>query len=309
MGGSGVNGVSEVMQQTIRRSVFCEGVGLHSGQPVSVWLRPAAPNSGIKFVKHTTAGPVWLEARIDQVSQTKLATSLGQGDLVVHTVEHLLAAVSGMGIDNLLIELTASEIPIMDGSAQPFVTAIEEAGTIRQGAPRSVCVITRPFEIRDGDGWISAAPAPRLEIHNTVEYDHPAIGRQVLEYRDGGPAVFAATLAGARTFGFLQDVEQLKASGYIQGGSLDNAVVVGTSGVVNNEGLRWPDEFVRHKTLDLLGDLTLLGLPLRGRVTAYKAGHRLHAKFVAYMAAHQDCWTVSQAAIEEFESAGVLAGK
>jgi UDP-3-O-[3-hydroxymyristoyl] N-acetylglucosamine deacetylase len=160
MGGSTVNGVSDVRQQTIRRSVFCEGIGLHSGQPVSLWLRPAPPNSGIKFVKQTPAGAVALEARIDQVSQTRLATSLGQGDLVVHTVEHLLAAVSGMGIDNLVIELSASEIPIMDGSAQPFVAAIEEAEVVTQRATRSVCAITRPFEVRDGDGWISAAPAP-----------------------------------------------------------------------------------------------------------------------------------------------------
>jgi UDP-3-O-[3-hydroxymyristoyl] N-acetylglucosamine deacetylase len=303
-----VKGFNEMRQQTIRRPVFCEGIGLHSGQSASIWLRPSPPNSGITFVKHTPAGAVRLDARIDHVSQTRLATSLGQGDLVVHTVEHLLAAVSGLGIDNLVIELTSSEIPIMDGSAQPFVAAIAEAGVVQQSATRSVCVITRPFEVRDGDGWMAAVPAGRLEIHSTVEYDHPAIGRQVFDYRDDGPEVFAATLARARTFGFLQDVEQLKASGYIQGGSLDNAVVVGTSGVVNSEGLRWPDEFVRHKTLDLLGDLALFGGPLRGRITAYKAGHRLHAKFVAHLLAHPEYWTASQTAqpaVEEFEPAQV----
>lgn len=307
-----MKGLGETRQHTIRRPVFCEGIGLHSGQPVSLWLRPAPPNSGIKFVKQTPSGSVSLEARIDQVSQTRLATSLGQGDLVVHTVEHLLAAVSGMGIDNLIIELNASEVPIMDGSARPFVVAIEQAGIASQRSARSVYTITRPFEVRDGDGWMAATPAAVLEIHNTVEYDHPAIGRQVFEYRDEGPSVFAATLAGARTFGFVQDVEHLKASGYIQGGSLDNAVVVGPNGVVNREGLRWPDEFVRHKTLDLLGDLTLLGRRLRGRITAYKAGHRLHAKFVGYMMSHPECGTVSrisEPAVEVFEAAVVLAGK
>lgn len=307
-----MKGLNEERQQTIRRPVFCAGIGLHSGEPVSLWLRPAAPNSGITFVKQTPAGAISLEARVNQVSQTRLATSLGQGDRVVHTVEHLLAAVSGMRIDNLVVELNASEIPIMDGSSQPFVVAIEEAGVVQQRAPRSICTITRPFEVRDGDGWMAAAPAAGLEIHNTVEYDHPAIGRQVFEYRDDGPSVFAATLAGARTFGFVADVEHLKASGYIQGGSLDNAVVVGPRGVVNREGLRWPDEFVRHKTLDLLGDLTLLGWPLRGRISAHKAGHRLHAKFAAYLTSHPECWTVSQAAeaaVEMFEPAGVLAGK
>lgn len=300
-----MNGVNVNRQQTIQRPVCCEGVGLHSGQPVAVWLRPAPPNSGIKFVKQTPSGVIELEAHIDQVSQTRLATSLGHGELVVHTVEHLLAAVSGMGIDNLLIELTASEIPIMDGSAQPFVAAIVEAGVVQQLAARSICVVTRPFEIRDGNGWIAVVPGACLEIHNTVEYDHPAIGRQIFEYRDDGPGVFAAMLAGARTFGFLQDVEQLKASGYIQGGSLANAVVVGMNGVMNAEGLRWPDEFVRHKTLDLLGDLVLLGRPLCAKIIAHKAGHRLHAQFVSYLAAHPEYWTLSEVAVEEFESAAV----
>lgn len=296
-----MKGIKENRQQTIGRSVFCEGVGLHSGQPVSVWLRPAPPNSGIKFGKHTPHGMAWVDARVDQVSQTRLATSLGQNGMVVHTVEHLLAATSGMGIDNLIVELTASEVPIMDGSARPFAAAIAEAGVVQQRAERSVCGVTSRFEVRDGDGWISAAPGDVLEIHNTVEYDHPAIGRQVFEYRDDGPTAFAANLAGARTFGFLEDVEQLKASGYILGGSLANAVVVGTSGVVNPEGLRWPDEFVRHKTLDLLGDLTLFGRSLRAKITAYKAGHRLHAQFVSYLAAHPEYWTLSQAALEAVE--------
>jgi UDP-3-O-[3-hydroxymyristoyl] N-acetylglucosamine deacetylase len=276
-----------------------------------LWLRPAAPDSGIRFVKHTPSGTVSLAARIEEVSETRLATSLGQGDLAVHTVEHLLAAVSGMGIDNLIIELTASEIPIMDGSSLQFVAAIAEAGVIAQRATRTVCAITHSFEVREGDGWISASPASGLELHNTVEYDHPAIGRQVFEYRDDGPATFAATLAGARTFGFVEDVEQLKASGYIQGGSLHNAVVVGADGVVNREGLRWPDEFVRHKTLDLLGDLALLGRPLRGRITAYKAGHRLHAKFVTYLTSHPECWIdlrPTQTTVEEFEPVA-FAGK
>lgn len=303
--------MNDMWQHTIQRPVSCEGIGLHSGQPVAVWLRPAAPNSGIMFVKHTPTGTVSVAARIEQVSQTRLATSLGQGTLTVQTVEHLLAAVSGMGIDNLTIELTASEIPIMDGSAQPFVAAIVEAGVVAQRVTRSICAITQLVEVREGEGWISAIPASRLEIHNTVEYDHPAIGRQVFEYRDDGPANFAATLAGARTFGFAENVEQLKASGYIRGGSLRNAVVVGEGGVINREGLRWPDEFVRHKTLDLLGDLALLGLPLRGRVTAYKAGHGLHAKFVAYLASHPEYGAISRSTqpVEEWEPAGVLAGK
>lgn len=296
-----------VWQQTIQHSVRCEGVGLHSGQPVAMWLRPAEPNTGIRFLKNTSAGHLWLDASIDEVSQTRLATSLGQGESIVHTVEHLLAAVSGMGIDNIVVELCASEIPIMDGSARPFVEAIVEAGIVSQPVARSVMVITKAFEVRDGDGWIAVEPSPRLEIHNTVEYDHAAIGRQVFEYHDSGPADFAATLAPARTFGFLRDVEQLKAAGYILGGSLDNAVVVGPSGILNPEGLRWPDEVVRHKTLDLVGDLMLLGTALCGRITAFKAGHRLHAQFMTFLMAHPECRRMRGAAPKAFEPAGVLS--
>ena len=298
---------ARVWQQTIQHSVRCEGVGLHSGQPVAVWLRPAEPNTGIRFMKNTPAGDLWLHASIDEVSQTRLATSLGQGESIVHTVEHLLAAVSGMGIDNIVVELSASEIPIMDGSARPFVEAIVEAGIVRQPVARSVMMITKAFEVRDGDGWITAEPSPRLEIHNTVEYDHAAIGRQVFEYHDNGPADFAVTLAPARTFGFLRDVEQLKAEGYILGGSLDNAVVVGPSGILNPEGLRWPDEFVRHKTLDLVGDLMLLGSAFCGRITAYKAGHRLHAQFMTFLMAHPECRRMSGVAREAFEPAGAVS--
>ncbi|MFZ5875915.1 MAG: UDP-3-O-acyl-N-acetylglucosamine deacetylase [Nitrospirota bacterium] len=296
-----------VWQQTIQHPVRCEGVGLHSGQPVSVWLHPADPDTGIRFVKKTATGDTWLHASIDEVSQTRLATSLGQGESIVHTVEHLLAAISGMGVDNIVVEVTASEIPIMDGSAKPFVEAIVEAGIVRQSAARSVMVITKAFEVRDGDGWIAAKPSSRLEIHNTVEYDHAAIGRQVFAYQDNGPADFAATLAPARTFGFLRDVEHLKAAGYILGGSLANAVVVGPSGVLNPEGLRWSDEFVRHKTLDLVGDLMLLGTALRGRITAYKAGHRLHAQFMSFLTAHPEYRQMVSAEQGAFEPAGALS--
>ncbi|MFZ5863587.1 MAG: UDP-3-O-acyl-N-acetylglucosamine deacetylase [Nitrospirota bacterium] len=298
---------ADVWQQTIQHPVRCEGVGLHSGQPVAVWLRPAEPNTGVRFVKKTPAGDSWLQASIEEVSQTRLATSLGQGGSIVHTVEHLLAAISGMGIDNIVVELSASEIPIMDGSAKPFVEAIVEAGVVRQPVARSVMVITRAFEVRDGDGWIAAEPASRLEIHNTVAYDHAVIGRQEFEYQDNGPTAFAVTLAPARTFGFLRDVEQLKASGYILGGSLDNAVVVGPAGILNPEGLRWPDEFVRHKTLDLVGDLMLLGTALCGRITAYKAGHRLHAQFMTYLMAHPECRRMIGVAQRAFEPAGAAS--
>jgi UDP-3-O-[3-hydroxymyristoyl] N-acetylglucosamine deacetylase len=268
-------------------------------------MRPAEPNTGIRFLRRTPNGNVWIAARIGHVSGTTLATTLGRGEAVVHTVEHLLAALSGLRIDNLIVELDDAEIPIMDGSAQPFAAALGEAGIVPQAAARSVFVITQSFDVYDETGRISAAPAGRLEIHNTVEYDHPAIGRQVFEYIDEGASAFLFTLAGARTFGFLRDVERLKAAGLILGGTLDNAVVVGPEGVLNAEGLRWTDEFVRHKTLDLLGDLALLGGGLRGRLTAYKAGHALHSKFVAYLEAHPEVWTTRLAEVDEPVPAGL----
>ncbi|MBI3607682.1 MAG: UDP-3-O-[3-hydroxymyristoyl] N-acetylglucosamine deacetylase [Nitrospirae bacterium] len=298
-----MDGFQAASQQTIGRVVSCEGIGLHSGRQVSIRLCPAEPNTGIRFLRRTQTGDVWIDARIGQVSGTTLATSLGRGEKVVHTVEHLLAAASGLRLDNLVVELDADEIPIMDGSARPFADALLGAGIASQAAPRSVFVVTAPFEVRDGAGWISVVPSSRLEVYNTVEYDHPAIGRQVFGYIDDGPSTFVESLAGARTFGFLRDVERLKAAGLIQGGSLDNAVVVGATGVLNEEGLRWDDEFVRHKTLDLLGDLALLGGTMRGRITAFKAGHGLHSKFVAYMTAHPEVWQVQIADCEATISA------
>ena len=291
-------------QHTIRRAVACEGIGLHSGRRVSIRLQPAEPHTGVRFLRRTATGDVWIEARVDRVSGTTLATTLGRGATVVHTVEHLLAAVSGLRIDNLVVELDDEEIPIMDGSARPFVDVLRAAEVVSQAAPRSVFVVTGRFEVRDDTGWIAAEPAPRLEIHNTVEYDHPAVGRQVLEYVDEGPSSFIEQLAGARTFGFLRDVERLKAEGLIHGGSLENAVVVGPHGVINEEGLRWNDEFVRHKTLDLLGDLALLGGGVRGRITAFKAGHALHSKFVAHLATHPGMRTLQLVEVEEPVSAG-----
>lgn len=293
-----MDGFQATSQQTIGRVVSCDGIGLHSGRQVSIRLCPAEPNTGIRFLRRTQTGDLWIDARIGQVSGTTLATSLGRGEKVVHTVEHLLAAASGLRLDNLVVELDAEEIPIMDGSARPFAEALLGAGIVLQAVPRSVFVVTTPFEVCEGAGWISVVPASRLEVHNTVEYDHPVIGRQAFEYIDEGPSTFVETLAGARTFGFLRDVERLKADGLIQGGGLDNAVVVGANGVLNEEGLRWNDEFVRHKTLDLLGDLALLGGMMRGRITAFKAGHALHSKFVAYMAAHPEVWTVRLADCE-----------
>ena len=276
-------------QQTIRTPVSCEGIGLHSGRSVSLRLFPAEADSGIRFrVRAEASGFDEIEARIDLVRETSFATTIGRGSQFVQTVEHLLAAASGLRIDNLLVELDAPEVPILDGSARPFAELLAHAGVRRQPAPRTAWSVTKSFTVRDETGWIEATPAPRLEVENTVDYDHPAIGRQTFTYTDDGPETFLEELAGARTFGFLEDIDRLKAAGLIKGGSLDNALVIGPDGVLNPGGFRWSDECVRHKVLDLLGDLSLLGKPLNGRIRAFKAGHTLHAKFVTYLAAHPE---------------------
>jgi len=276
-------------QQTIQTPVSCDGIGLHSGHPVSLRLFPAEIDSGIRFRVRTGArGFGEIEARIDLVRETAFATTIGRGSQFVQTVEHLLAAVSGLRIDNLLVELDAPEVPILDGSARPFAELLSRAGVKHQPAPRMAWNVTKSFTVRDETGWIEATPAPRLEVENTVDYDHPAIGRQTFTYTDDGPDSFLEELAGARTFGFVEDIDRLKAAGLIKGGSLDNALVIGPDGVLNPGGFRWSDECVRHKVLDLLGDLSLLGRPLNGRIRAFKAGHTLHAKFVNYLAAHPE---------------------
>jgi len=279
-------------QQTIGRRVSLQGIGLHSGCRVSVWLKPAPVDAGIRFSVLTAGSVVEIPARIDCVRETKLATTLSRNGVAIQTVEHLLAAAAAFHIDNLTIEVDGPEIPVMDGSARPFGDAIAGAGLVVQAAPRRIMSIAACFEVSDAHGVIACSPAPRLEVCTTVAYDHPAVGRQRFEYVDAGPEAFMANLAGARTFGFLEDVERLKSRGLIKGGSLENAVVFGPEGALNDEGLRWDNEPVRHKTLDLLGDLVLIGSPIRGRFETFRAGHELHTKLVAHLRSHPELWAL-----------------
>jgi UDP-3-O-[3-hydroxymyristoyl] N-acetylglucosamine deacetylase len=225
---------------------------------------------------------------------TRFATSLASGDASVGTVEHLLAALYGLGIDNVRVEVSGPELPVMDGSAAPFVYLIRSAGIFRQREPRAELRVRRPVEVREGERWIRVEPARGLQISYAIDFDHPSIGRQELRADAVDPEWFERELSAARTFGFLHEVRGLWDAGFARGGSLDNTVVLDADAVANPSGLRWRDEFVRHKVLDLLGDLALLGLRLRGRVRVERGGHALHLALVTALLASPDAWRVDE---------------
>ncbi len=267
-------------QRTLQRAVLVEGVGLHSGAKVSLRLLPAPVNHGLVFARIDLAGRPTVRVCSEFVTDTSLATTLGEGKAKVATVEHLLAALSGLGIDNLRIEIDGPEVPIMDGSAAPFALRISEVGIRHQGEPKRFLVIKKTVTVTDGDKFATFSPARRFRIDCTIDFKHPLISDQqfTLEFSDRS---FIREVARARTFGFLRDVDKLRALGLARGGSLENAVVVDDFSILNPEGLRFPDEFVRHKLLDALGDVALLGNPVIGALTVYKTGHALNQKLVA----------------------------
>ena len=271
--------VSSFNQRTVNTVVSTQGVGLHSGAPVTLTLRPAPPNHGIVFVRTDLARPVAIPALSEFVVDTSLATTLGKDGVKVGTVEHLLAALAGLGIDNVRIELDGPEVPIMDGSAAPFAYLVKTAGVRVQDTPKSFVVIKRPVTVMEGDKEATFAPANRFKVSATIDFKHPLISDQSfeLEFSD---RCFAREIARARTFGFLRDVEMLKKMGLARGGSLDNAIVVDEFSILNPDGLRFPDEFVRHKILDAIGDTSLFGRPVIGHLKVFKTGHALNQKLV-----------------------------
>jgi UDP-3-O-[3-hydroxymyristoyl] N-acetylglucosamine deacetylase len=276
-------------QTTVARPITSRGVGVHSGREVRITILPAEAGSGVTFVRTDLPDAPLIPARGDRVVDTRLATTLGQGAARVSTVEHLLAALAGVGVDNATVQVDGDEVPIMDGSAAPWVTLLAGAGRVDLGAPRPTLVVDRPVSVREGEREIAVEPSPRYEIAYEIAFEHAAVTAQSIDLVVE-PARFASELAPARTFGFLAEVEALKARGLARGGSLANAVVVGPDRILNPEGLRFPDEFVRHKALDLVGDLALLGLPLRGRVTVARGGHQLHTALVAALLADPSAW-------------------
>ena len=263
--------------------------------PVQLTLRPARAHTGIVFVRRDVGEGSEIHARPGAVSSTSHATTLSQGDVSVSTVEHLLASLYSLGIDNVRVELDGPEVPVMDGSAQCFVDLLRSAGVYRQQAPRARFSVVRPLEVVDGERRISIEPAAGFRISYALDFEHPAIGRQELQIPRLGPRVFQREIARARTFGFLEEVNGLWRSGLARGGSLENTVVLDDRRVINHEGLRWPDEFVRHKILDLIGDLSLLGLPIHGHVRVERGGHSLHHRLACALLDNPDAWRVTGA--------------
>lgn len=266
-------------QRTLAQPVRFQGVGLHSGVPVNLLLLPAPVNHGIIFVRTDAPRSVCIPALTEFVVDTSLATTLGRDGIKVGTVEHLMAALAGMGLDNVRVELDGPEVPIMDGSAAPFAAFIAEAGVREQEEPRRLLVIKKPVSVVDGDKEASLSPASRFRISCAIDFKHPLITEQSFEL-EFSERCFAREISHARTFGFLRDVEMLKKMGLARGGSLDNAIVVDEFSILNPDGLRFPDEFVRHKILDAIGDISLFGRPVVGHLKAFKTGHALNQKLV-----------------------------
>jgi len=271
-----------MQQTTIKNSVRSMGIGLHSGKQVELVLRPAPEDTGILFALRSGSGTSFLSPKPRLVVDTGLATSLGNGHDHIATVEHLLAAVRGLGVDNIRVEVQGGELPIMDGSAASFVYLLNQAGLRRQNKARKVLALKKPISFERDGKFVKATPHDGFFLDYTIQFTHPLIGRQKLAM-EVTPDAFAGELAKARTFGFLREVEYLHANGLALGGNLDNAVVLDEFGVLNSDGLRYPDEFVRHKMLDFVGDMAVLGLPFLGRFEVFASGHALNNAFLRYV--------------------------
>jgi len=273
-------------RRTLKRDVGCTGIGLHSGRLVRLRLRPAPPDHGIRFLRRDVG--VEIPATLAFLSRQDHATTLSRDGVSIDTVEHLLSALYALGVDDALIEVDGPEIPILDGSAAPFVILIHEVGLRPHRVPRQYLKVLKPVEVVRGGKRARLVPSEHFEVAYTIGFDHPLLRHQALSLRIT-PETFAEGLAPARTFGFLREVETLRRNGLALGGSLENAVVIGESGVLNNK-LRFEDEFVRHKMLDAVGDLALLGHPIVGRLEAVKAGHALHAAVAQKLLETPEAW-------------------
>ncbi len=283
-------------QTTIAREIELTGTGVHSGAPVALILHPAEADTGFKFVV-TKRGRLVAEiaAHVDNVKNLTLCTVIGNDDgVTISTVEHLLAALRGLSIDNCYIEVDSKEMPIMDGSSAHFVDAIDDAGIRELNAPRRFIKVLKPIRVEDGDCWGEIAPHSGFHLDVEINFDTPIIGRQRIVH-EMNPGVFRHELARARTFGFMSDVERLWKAGLALGANLSNTVAIGDDRVINREGLRHPDEFVRHKMLDAVGDLSLSGLPLLGAFKSVRGGHRLNANVLKALFADTSAWAVVQA--------------
>jgi UDP-3-O-[3-hydroxymyristoyl] N-acetylglucosamine deacetylase len=292
-------------QRTLRRTISCAGIGLHSGKKVALSLKPAAAGSGIRF-RRADLGGQEVPATIDHVGGINHATGLMRDTVRVDTVEHLLAAFVSLGVDNAVVELSSPEVPIMDGSAAPFIYLIQEAGIKPLSSPRRYLKVLRPIALSRGDKRIALYPSDHFKVTYSIAFDHPMLRHQSRTIRLTEES-FIEEIAPARTFGFLDEVEMMRQQGLALGGSLENAIVIGDTGVLNN-ALRFDDEFVRHKILDVIGDMALVGHPIIGHLVAHRGGHALHTQFAAHVLAEVESWTLLEApGVEESASAGAVA--
>ena len=293
-------------QRTIKAVIKATGIGLHSGKKVLMSLRPAPIDTGIVFRRVDLAAPVDIRASAVAVTDTRLCSALEGGGAKVATVEHLMSALAGLGIDNLYIDLSGPEVPIMDGSAAPFVFLLQSAGLDEQNAPKRFFRIRRPVEVRDGDRWARFDPYDGFRLSFSIVFDHPVFERsgQAITV-DLAETSYAKEVARARTFGFVQDVEAMRNAGLALGGSLDNAVVMDEFRVLNTDGLRYADEFVKHKVLDAIGDLYLVGHPLVGAFSAHKSGHGLNNQLLRTTLADREAWELVSFARTEDVPAGL----
>jgi UDP-3-O-[3-hydroxymyristoyl] N-acetylglucosamine deacetylase len=268
-------------QRTLKSLIRATGVGLHTGAKVTLALRPAQPETGIVFRRVDLAQPVDVPARPELVGETRLCSCLVQGTVKIYTVEHLMSALAGLGVDNVYVDLDGPEVPIMDGSAAPFVLLLQQAGLVEQNAPKRFLRVTKRVEVSDGDKRAAIEPYDGFRLSFSIVYDHPVIEKSSTSLTvDFAETSYLREVARARTYGFMQDVEQLHEAGLARGGGLENAVVLDEYRVLNAEGLRFADEFIRHKILDAIGDLYLLGRPLLGAFSAHKSGHSLNNRLL-----------------------------
>src|SRR5690606_5120964 len=280
-----------IRQRTLKNEIRATGVGLHTGKKILLTLRPAPVDSGITFRRVDLNPVVEIKAKAENVGDTTLSTTLVNGDVRISTVEHLLSALAGLGIDNAIVEVSADEVPIMDGSAGPFVFLIQSAGIQEQKAPKRFIRIKKPVTVKDGDKFASFRPFDGFKVSFAIDFDHPVFrDRSLRASVDFSSTSFVKEVARARTFGFMYEIEYLRSKGLAKGGSVNNAIVIDKYRVLNEEGLRYEDEFVKHKVLDAIGDLYLLGYSLIGEFDAYKSGHGLNNRSIRELMRQKDAW-------------------
>jgi len=281
-------------QRTLSNVIRATGVGLHTGEKVFLTLKPAPVDTGIVFFRVDLENPVEIKATPESVTETVMSTTIESNGVKISTVEHLMSAFAGMGVDNAYVELSTHEVPIMDGSAAPFVFLLQSAGIAEQNKPKKFIRIKKPLEVRDGDKWVRLEPFDGFKVTFTIDFDHPIFKNSVQNATvDFSTTSFIKEVSRARTFGFMDDLETLRKAGLARGGSIDNAIVMDSFNILNDDGLRYKDEFVKHKILDAVGDLYLLGHSLVGAFSAHKSGHALNNQILRLLLAEQDAWELT----------------